>query len=219
MKKMLCPAVAALLAACGGGDGGSTTSFPLRAGYQAYVAAGSSQTYAVSGSCTGTARVTNGRPVPTVFEGVPGYAVTQTTSVSFTNCSPASTTETVTAYYDGNYAPLGSSSASGEYVKFDALPSAAPVAVSVGDSAGYGTQTIYADGGKTVVLGRNVLGYAIEPETAGTAVANLVTRTFDASNQLSSTTQERYRIGVDGTFTPLSVDVQYGTLHLVLTRP
>ena len=131
---------AALFAGCGGGgdSGATTTSFPAQAGFRARIAAGSTDNFTLSGTCTGTATtgtatITNGAATPSTFEGVAGFAATQTTTatVNLTNCTPETNVISGTSYYDGSYTPLGSSIPGVEYAKFLTAPPPLPTAVKV----------------------------------------------------------------------------------------
>lgn len=219
----------AWLAACGGGgsDAGSgpvvsTSSFPLRAAVTADVQAGGTVNYGVSGSCAGTATLTDAVPVATTFEGITGYSVLETSTLNLTNCTPSVSTTTTTTYFDTNFAPIGSSTPGEEYSTAQSLPPPLPATVRVGDSdPAYATLTIYTDSSKASAIGTLVLGYAIEADTATTAIAKLVTKQYDTTNRLLYRQEHRYRITTTGTLTSLSLDVQYSltsTLHLVLTR-
>jgi hypothetical protein len=59
----------------------------------------------------------------------------------------------------------------------------------------------------------------IEADTATTAIANLISKKYNASNVLTSTEQDRYRIAADGSLTLISIDIQYAngsTTHLFM---
>lgn len=216
---------AALFAGCGGGgdSGATTTSFPAQAGFRARIAAGSTDNFTLSGTCTGTATITNGAATPSTFEGVAGFAATQTATatVDLTNCTPATNTISGTSYYDGSYTPLGSSIPGVEYAKFLTAPPPLPTAVKVGDAAVYATLTTFTDSTKIIVTGQRVLSYVVEADTANTAVVNLVSKGYDMLHQPLFTQQSRYRIAADGTLTVLTIDVQYSTTsttHLLYTK-
>lgn len=220
-------AVACSVAACGGGGGEttvptpSTTSFPLQAGYSARIAAGASDNYSISGSCSGTAAITAGPATATTFEGVVGFAAAQTITLNLTGCALSSGAVTATAFFDSAYAPLGSSIIGVEYVKFLTVPPPLPGTVSVGATGIVATLTTYTDSTKTVTTGQRVLSYVIEADTTNTAIVNLIARIYNSSNQLLATQQTRLRIAANGTLTMVSIDVQYSTTstaHLVYTK-
>jgi hypothetical protein len=210
----------ATLQGCGGGgsDAGTAVApvtpvatFPLLAGYKARIAAGASDSYTVSGTCAGNAAITSAAAASATFEGVTGYSVAQTATINFTNCTPASSAVTSTGYYDANYSPLGSTTPGVDYAKYVTAPAALPLFVKVGDTAAFATFTVYSDSAKATVTGQRVLSYVIEADTTTTAVANLITKAYNASGQLLTTQQARYRIAADGSLTVISIDVQYST--------
>ena len=225
-----------LVAGCGGGGGdsgaaapsgpapapvASTSAFPLQVGYQSRVAAGASDSFAISGTCNGTAQIDNGPATVGTFEGVPGFAVTQTATVHFTNCQPSSSTATGANYYDASYTPIGTSVTGVEYSRFATAPTALPASVKVGDSAAYAILTTYMDSTKSIATGQRVFSYLIEADTAATVAVDLVTKTYDSSNRLLLTQQTRYRMVADGTLTLVSIDVQYSatsTVHLLYAK-
>lgn len=226
-------AVAMLLAGCGGGGGGASSAsstpanstFAFDAGYRARIAAGATDNFDVSGSCVGTAQIAAAAAQPANFEGVTGYAATQVSSSNLV-CPPSATpsvnTITGTTYFNSGYVPIGLSITGAEYSRFEAPPAAAPGAlpasVKVGDSGTLSTSIIYADNTKTVTNGRRVVGYAVEDDTATTAVANVITRTFGTAGELLVTQQSRYRMAASGTLSLLSIDVQFSTvssIHLI----
>ena len=218
----LCFAV--LLSACGGGDSTpatgpvvSTLSFPLKSAYSTLVANGYTKSYVVSGSCKGiaseiTAPATGGQ----TFEGVTGQLSTALTlTINLTTCTPPSITATVTAYYDTNYTPLGFSS-SGVYSVYLPPPSI-PTSIMVGDTGTIGTATNFTGSSSTGTReGQTVVSYVVEPDTASTAIVNLIFQTFDTSGNLTSTEQDRYRISSTGALAPVSKDTLTATTHLIL---
>lgn len=224
--------IVVLFAGCGGGGGdsggtvstavASASSFPLEAGYSARLNAGSNDNFTISGTCAGTAQITNGVTTASTFEGVAGFSAVQTSTVNFTNCTPSQSTASGTSYYDANYTPIGTSVVALEYAKFAVAPTMLPASVKVGDAADYATLTTYTDSTKTTTTGRRVLSYVIEADTATTVIVNFTTKTYDTTNlQPLLTQQTRYRVAANGTETLLSIDVQYGvtsTAHLVYTK-
>jgi hypothetical protein len=220
---------ASLLSACGGGGGSDSTSntgstaqtlsFPMLSALQTDTANGSTVNYTVSGSCSGTATVIDAKPVAATFEGAPALAVQSTLTINVTNCTPASTASTTIEYFDANYLPLGDAEAGVDYGVYDA-PVNVPVNVKVGDSGALGTEKLYTDSTKTTVLGTMSQSYSIQPDTASTAIIDVVARIYDTGNALLMTTESRSRIDATGHDTPVGIDIQYSTnstTHLVLT--
>src|SRR5436309_1513447 len=76
-------------------------------------------------------------------------------------------------------------------------------------------------GGRSVRAGGGTVTYAIEADTATTAILNVIVKTYDTSNALQVTQQSRYRVAADGSLTVLTIDVQYSgpsTAHLLYTK-
>lgn len=212
--------VVALLTACGGGGGGgavvasgpaaSTLSFPLQSAYSASVAAGSSKSFTISGTCTGSASITRAAAAGgATFEGVSGRLSSASTFTgNYTNCTPSSFASTSTGYYDTNYVPLGSSTIGSNYGVY-LTPPTVPSSVMVGATGVIGTQTLYTNSTKAVAAGRRDISYVVEADTASTAIVNLIAKSYNASNILTFTEQDRYRIAATGPLTIISFDVQY----------
>ena len=215
-----------LLSGCGGGggDGGSTTvtsNFPLQAGYKARIAAGSTDNFTISGTCTGSATFTNSAATAASFQSITGFSVVQTGTVNLTNCTPSTNAVTGTGYYDANYSPLGSQILGIEFTKYATLPPQIPASVKVGDTAAYATLIIFTDSTMGTSTGQRFISYVIEADGANTVIANLITKSYNSAGQLLFTQQSRYRIAADGALTALSIDIQYSTTsttHLLYTK-
>jgi hypothetical protein len=215
----------ASLAACGGGGSGgaagpvaSTNSFALKAAYQALNSAGWSKTYAISGTCTGSLTLTEGAlSTSTTFEGAPALSGNSVGSFSFSNCVPSSSSQTQTRYTDASYLPRGYSESGGDYAVFAGTPNI-PDIVKVGDVVVVGSYNIYTDSTKAVSAGRDDISFAVEPDTATTAIINLVSNVYNTSGVLTYTQQERFRMSASGALTPISLDAQASngsTTHLI----
>lgn len=213
------------LASCGGTGGGgssndsgatgpviSTESFPFQSAYNARIASVATDNYRISGTCSGTATISAAAPVAATFEGSAGLSVTGTSIISYANCTPASIASTQVTYYDTNYNALGHLIASVEYGKYLTGPITLPTSVKVGDTAIYGSETIYADGTMKSITGTRVRSYVIEADTASTAIVNFITQSYDSHPWLFLTQQSRFRIDTLGTLTSLSIDWQQSTL-------
>lgn len=210
--------VCAALAGCGGGGSSAppqevVTSFALQSGYKARISSGGANKFSISGTCSGSATLSDSAPTGDMFEGAFALSATSTATISFTNCTPVSSATTSKSYYDSNYNPLGHSMIGTEYGKFLIVPSPLPTFVKVGDTAIFGTETIYTDSTKAATKGQRLLSYVIEADGASTstAIANLITKDFNTLNQLLFTQQTRYRMTGDGTLRAVSIDVQFST--------
>jgi hypothetical protein len=203
------------LTACGGGGGGgggtvaSANSFDIKAGYAALAASGFSKTFNITGDCVGQYTITRAAAsTPATFEGITGFSGNQSDSYSWTGCNPPSGSSTETRYYDSNYVPLGSSVVGGNYSVYAATPNI-PTAAKVGDVVIVGTLNKYTNSTKATSAGRVDYTLVIEPDTATTAIANTIGKTYTSTGALTSTEQNRYRVGSDNSLTPISLEVQY----------
>lgn len=231
----------ALLSACGGGSVAPpppgdkvVTSFALQAGYHQRISQGFTTSYRVSGDCLGWATKKQEPPKPfeTFDVNLSARPAEGFTLTIYSECRPATSQSAYVNHYDVNYQLLGHSlslvdpSGNTTPVEYGVLSSVAtplPSVVKVGDSALFGTETIYTDSGKTAVVGYDFLSYVIEtgaPSTS-TAIVNLITERYDslAKTHLIFKQQSRSRMAEDGTLTDMSIDLQAGTSHLVFTVP
>lgn len=223
--------LAVSVASCGGGGAStgysatgnptavSTLSFPLQKGLRGLSEFSRSTDYLISGTCDGFYSASNGDAVPSSFEGRTALAVTSTISLSFYNCTPASSISTGTSYFDADFNPLGIRDANGEYGVF-AAPVMVPATVMVGDSGSLGVMQLYRDSTKTTLNGWEVMTYVVEANDADSAVLDLITKSYDANNVLMLTSHDRYRIVASGAMIPLSSAITTSTINLLLTaRP
>ena len=200
----------------------STLTFPLLIAMKALAVSGESRQFTVSGDCSGTgSSVTAPGTTPSSFEGVAGFSAATTDTLSLTNCTPASSTDTSINYYDTNYIPLGfdDTASGGDYAVF-LTPATIPTSVRVGNTGAIGTMALFTSRTKVTSNGSEVLSYIVEADTANTATINLVTKQYNAASMLMVTSQNRYRITTTGKLTRLSEDDQESngsTLHLFLT--
>lgn len=224
MKKLIVPALAAaLLTACGGGGGSDTpstpptTAFALDAAYKALTASGSSRTYNVSGTCSGTGSIAVSTPVAGTFEASPALVQTSTLSITVTGCTGSGTgVVTSQSFVDSNYRPLGSVIPNQQYSKFG--PVVIPTTVKVGDTGIIGTSTAWTTSAKTTPLGTGSYSYVVEPETDSSVIVKLITKSFSTTNALQYTEVVSYRLSAAGGLTQLVDDISYSTgTHLILT--
>lgn len=211
----------ALLAGCGNPPTPpvvSLSAFPVQAAYKAYLLAGATTNFtATAGLCTGTATITTSKPVAATFAGKPGFAITETDSLASSNCNPSALTVTVVTNFDSNYNLLGGSIAGVQYAELVA-PFILPVYSKVGDTAVLGTLNLFTNSSKTSSMGKAILSYAIEPDTATTAIINMTAKMYDVSNALTNTTIMRFKIDGAGVLTYHSVDVNTDVLRVILTK-
>lgn len=221
LKYVACLTLFAVLASCGG-SGAPKLVVPLRAALRNLAINGTNFTLIARGTsasdpnglCTGTLHVVQAPATisSTSFNSVAQpLASASTVEVDFTNCTPISTITNGTDYYDSNYLPLGSQSTiglnnvvTGVYAQTPVIPDT----VSVGTVGIIGTVNMSSNGNRTGYANKT---FVIEAETDTTAIANAITKSYDTTGNLISTTQVRYRINAAGTFTPVSEDIQNNT--------
>jgi hypothetical protein len=196
------------------------TTYALRSTYQTFIATALTKSFTISGTCSGSgSRTTSPGATNTTFEGVTGFSMVSTLTMSFSNCTPASIAQTSTSYYDSNGVPLGLDSPGVNYGVY-LTPLTIPDSITVGATAVLGTETFYTDSSKTVGNGRLDMSYTVTAETATTAIVNLIGKLYNAAGTLTATEQDKYRITTGGALTPVSADIQYAngsTTHLILT--
>lgn len=218
-----------LLSACGSGGGGGDSavvapaqSFPLRGAFSALFANGETKTFTVSGTCSGTATFAQAATVGGAnFNNVAGQlSATRTVALTLTNCVLPSSNGIVssTVYYDTNYAPLGYDSSPNLGYGVFLAPAAMPESGKVGDLGNLGTLTNYTSSAKTGgAVGQTKSSYLVEADTASSAIVTVIGRDFTTSDVLQTTEQDRYRIGLTGAATLISIDIQTasGLIHLI----
>lgn len=208
----------------------STLTFPLKAAHDLLVtfgeqtstlyAKGTPDTASVDGVCSGTLVVT-GTSInfPQPFKGVPRQFAINGLQTTYRNCPASNANESTMVYYNDQYLPLGSN-APGAYGVWSAL-AVIPGSVTVGMFGQIGTEQFYSDSTMHTPLGRVDHSYVVEPDTATTAIVNLISQRFDVDNQLQYTVQERRRISQDTLFPMVSwekQDAAPSTLHVIFRR-
>lgn len=184
----------------------STLSFPALAAYKAFVANGFTKTLTVSGDCNGTATLgATPANTPSTFEGTNGFSRSTSVNMSFSNCTPSNISSTSTDYYDTNYNPPGSNSAS-EYSVVSVL-SGLPVNVRVGDSGVLGAIQRYSDSTKSISIGNHSITYVVWADTANTALIKINDVTYTGSTT-TSIEEDSYRITANGQLSFLSFDIK-----------
>ncbi len=210
MALVMCVLVA--LAGCGGGgDSNADTpdtrpSFPLQAAYAARIVSGATDNFVASGHCTGTVSLAAGAVTPTTFEGVNAYqATTRVTADLMCGSGPSLVTdESSTDYFDANYMPMGSSDAD-EYMRYTSAPVVFAAQVRAGDAGSLGTGTIYSDSTKAQVTGQVRSRYVVQADTSTTLIVVVITDYYTAAGQIDSTGEFRYRLGLNGSLTMVSI--------------
>ena len=106
-----------------------------------------------------------------------------------------------TQYTDYNYVPEGSSG--NEYTLVNG-PVTVPNTAKVNDSGLWFTTIRYANAGRTTWLGTSELAFALQPDTAGTAVLKVTETDKNSFGSTTFVTSAYYRMTPSGTLTRLS---------------
>lgn len=221
--------VITFLTACGGGGGDSdssepvpsTLSFPFATANANFINNGYTHNFSLTGwqivdgvryNVTGSGTIELASATAAFFEGQAALLNIQTISGTITvNGIDVPLPTTIAQHYStSNYAPLGTVVAGEEYCVMQGTP-IIPVTVKVGDTAELGTFICYTDASKTTLLGTAVISYAIEADTADTAIINLIEKDYDVLNALTLTDQQRWRIDEFGSVSFVSETVKDST--------
>lgn len=202
---IFCCIAVALLSACGGGGGssGSSSTAPSVAtfNYQAAVTkmyqTGQNVSFnaSLSGStsCSGSGSyVQSPATTATTFNITPTQSVnalsgTETITINWTNCTPASLVISATDFINTSATTSIGFLRTGDYEVNTVLP-VYPTTVHVGDSGSLGTTELYTDSTETTRTGYAISKYAV---TAGGSSSSVtITETdqyYDTSNSLLNT--------------------------------
>lgn len=206
----------AFLAACGGGGGGSgtpaapvtsTETFQVRTAYINYVNDSRTLPFTISGttagvSVSGSGTLTQSSVTNSTFEGAAALQKTSTINASLTaNGMTIPLATTLVSYVDSNYVPLGS--VNGEYLVVTGAITI-PVTGKVNDAGVWFSANRYASSLKLNLLGTEVISYALLPDTATTALLNIIQVDKNLSGATTMTTTLRFRMTPTGELTRLS---------------
>jgi hypothetical protein len=213
--------VLTLSAGCGGGgDSGTSTPVPvpvpvpvdqtyqLRNGYLNLVTKSLSQVGTYSGtiqglSITGTAFLTSGSLTGTTFEGIPALQkVTTIAGVLSGNGTNVPVSTSTTTYFSSDYAYKGSS---GNEYTVVTTPVNIPETAKVNDIGIAYSENRYTSISKQTFLGKNQVAYALQPDTASTAILKIITTSADQSGAMVGLQVESYRMTPDGRVTELDL--------------
>jgi hypothetical protein len=227
IKYTLAASAVALLSACGGGGGGggssgpaaSALTFNVGTALQAITASGQNATFSVtsSNSCVGSGSFAVSAPTTsTTFEGGAALSAVSMLNINYTNCTPATISNTTTNYYTSNYAPLGASGDS--YLVYTGTFNV-PATAKVGDVGIIGNAVRYSNSSKTTQTGTAKLSYIVEADTETTAMITVATKAYSSSNALETTQLTKYRINSSNVMTLASLTIQYANgTNVLFTR-
>ena len=208
-----------LLAGCGGGGAGDTPpttsaeTYQTRAAWVNSVSESGTRGFTISGSVNGVAvsgsgSATFGALAGSVFEGRP--ALSRTTVLTGSLVAGGQTLpwgSTQAFHVDANYLPLGR--VADEYWLVTGTP-AIPQTARVNDAGTLYTFNRYTSSSKTVLLGTGSVGYAVQPDTASTALLRVVITDRPSGGAVSATTIATFRMTPAGSLTRLTEEFQQG---------
>lgn len=202
-----------ILSACGGGGGvgdtpaASTNTFQLKAAYINYFNDLRSLPFKVSGSMsgvnvTGSGTLTQSNISNGTFEGITVLqkVVTITGTLLAANGQSAPLASTTTSYADSNYVPRGSSGAEYSVITSDIN---LPLTAKINDTAIWYTAKRYTSSSKTTLLGTRVFSFALQPDTASTALLKIIESEYNTSGTQTGSYITSYRMTPSGGLTRL----------------
>lgn len=215
------------IAACGGGGSSgppapvtSTDIFQVRTAYVNYFNDSRSLPFTISGTIfgvnvTGSGTLTQSGVTGGIFEGLP--VLQKVNTVTFTviaNGTPATSAVTSTSYADSNYVPKGSSD--GEYrVIVNAVN--IPATARVNDTGVWFTENVYLASDKAILLGTSVTSFALQPDTASTAILQIIQTDKDTFGNVVIISTITFRMTPAGGLTRLSETGTADDMNLTFT--
>ncbi len=219
-KTVLLISATALLGACGGGGGSSapaatvasTATFQLRTALANATQQTSTLPYTISGrvgsnTVTGSGSITLGGLTSTTFEGQ--FALQKVSTSTFTLTvngvsTPASSTST--SYTDSNYIPVGASGTDYTVVQGTAI---VPLTALVNDTGSVYTANRYTSSTKSSMVGTETVTFSLQPDTATTALINIISVQRDNSSVVILTATSIFRLTPAGGVTRVSETATY----------
>jgi hypothetical protein len=232
------------LSACGGGGDGASVppptslepppvsaplppqpsaTFPIAAAYQAYTQAPGSKSYTVSvrsrnsDGCAGTASFSRSTLQAATFDGMNGYAGTETDTWNFTAGTCTSATSTAVWYYGMSYTPIGVVRSATEFAVYQRPLLALPATAKVGDKGRIATILVYADSTKASLQATEDVTYEINADGTSTAFMDLHSMHVSVSPFILPLYKDvRLRIDIAGNYSVINTYSHVGNREGVL---
>lgn len=215
----------ATLTACGGGGGSapaavSTNDYQLRQAWVKYMTLPGTQRFTVSGTVSGVAvsgsgDETDGSLVAATFEGRSALSKTIVVTGSLSGGGQTIPYGSYgVGYVDSNYMPLGQSG--NEYVVVIGTP-VIPQVAKVNDTGTLYTANRYPTSQKAYSNGTLTVSYALQPDTASTALLKVIATRKTTSGSTYSTDITTFRMTPAGVLTPVSEQYQDSSSSLTIT--
>ncbi len=194
--------------------------YPLRAAYQQHDNVAHTDYLTVSGTCSGYAESNYQAPVAATFEGQPAMQRDNVVDALLFKCLVVDSLYrwNFTDYYDSaSTTLLGHAQGTGYAVGSGSLP----VTATIGARGTIATQTVYTDSSKQTYAGKRVITYALDADdsAANAAILTVTSVRTTAANQTDFTLTNRFRVGTDGAWQPLTSEQVYSNgVRLLFTQ-
>jgi len=215
------------LSACGGGNNPTNTSsttstetFEFRTAFVNYVTETRSLPFTVTGTSsgygvTGSGTATQGALTSASFESQAAQQKTTTVTGSMTvNGVTVPLSSSGTAYVDSNYNPLGTI---GDKYVVVTNGTTIPTTAKVNDTGILYSTILYSSSTKAIKLGTETVAYALEPDTASTALLKIIVTERGTNNTQTSIATITFRMTTAGALTRISETYVEGTTSLTYT--
>jgi len=215
------------LSACGGGSNptstgsiASTETFQFRTAFDNYVKETRSLPFTLTGissgyNVTGSGTATFGALTRASFESQAAQQKTVTVTGSMTvNGVTVPLSSSSTSFVDFNYNPLGTI---GDNYVVVTNGTTIPTTAKVNDTGILYSTTLYSSSTKAVRRGTETVAYALEPDTASTALLKIIVTERDTNNTQTSIATITFKITTAGALTRISETYVEGTTSLTFT--
>jgi len=208
-----------VLNAAASGTAGIVATVNAQAALQNWVKTASSNKFNLysTNGCLGT--FSNSKTTPSAVGS--GYQYNATSSLAYSNCTPALTIGSEIGVVDSNYLPTSYTITSGSpannayYGVYSGTPNF-PVSLTAGASGTVGTQNLYTNSSLSTSAGRRVVTYTSSTDTSSSILLNLTYTTYGANNALTYTEVDTYRVTTAGVATLLGLQVTYASNGVIV---
>lgn len=214
------------LAGCGGGGDSapvsSTNDYPLLQAWANYVNTSRTRSFTITGTMqggtvTGSGSATVGSLQAASFEGSTVLGKTTVVTGSFTASGQVFPYGSSSTEYYGpapSYTALGYNSSSEYGVVTSRNP--IPQTARINDTGSFYTITRYLTSNKSSTKGTTLVSYALQPDTANTALLKVIATERSSGGTVESTSITTFRMTPTGDLTELTEEYQAGTTALTL---
>lgn len=212
-----------IFSGCGGGGEATqliaTETYQTRAAWVNMLNESGTRSFSISGTSnglpiTGSGTATFGVLSAATFDGKAALGkITVLTGTVTVNGQSAPYGGTSTGYVDSNYQPLGTQA--DEYWVVTGTPTI-PQTARINDAGTMYTANRYATSTKATLLGTTTVNYAVQPDSASTALLRILVTQKTTGGTTTMTGIGTYRMTPAGGLTRLSEEIQSGSTALTL---